>query len=215
MMAESTGSGRGLNPLDRSFFERDPVVCARELIGVEFRWGNCAGIVVETEAYAEKDDEACHTFFRPSAREFVEKHPAGTAYVYLNYGMYWLTNVLVKNPKTGDRGFVLLRALEPSHGIGQMRERRNRDRERDLCSGPGKLSMALGINGDHHGQSLTEATSADQTRAERGFFPRKAARGKIAVKADRRIGISRSQELAWRFLAEGNPHVSVPFGKAR
>lgn len=204
--------------LGRSFFERDPVDCARELVGMEFRWGNCSGIVVETEAYAEVGDEACHTFFRPSARDFVASHPAGTAYVYLNYGMYWLTNVLVKNPDTGDRGFVLLRALEPRRGQGLMRRRRRKERDRDLCSGPGKLSMALGIHGDHHGTSLVEAEKPGPAR--RGFFtPDGTGSGTSVsgwkVEADRRIGINRSQELAWRFLVPGNPHVSVALGKAR
>ena len=129
--------------LERSFFERDVLSCARELIGAIFRWNDCAGVVVETEAYSEHGDEACHTFFRPSARAFVESHDPGAAYVYMNYGMYWLTNVLVKNPETGERGFVLLRGLEPVSGFRKMRRRRNKDRERDLCSGPGKLSMAL------------------------------------------------------------------------
>ncbi|MCB1232129.1 MAG: DNA-3-methyladenine glycosylase [Verrucomicrobiae bacterium] len=195
-------------PLSRDFFERDPVVCARELIGKTLKWDGCAGIVVETEAYAEIGDEACHTFFRPSARTFVASHPAGTAYVYLNYGMYWLTNVLVKNPENGDRGFVLIRALEPVEGLATMRERRGREKPRDLCSGPGKLSMALGITGDHHGSCLVGAGSSAKAR---GFFHAPS----IAVIADRRIGISRSQALPWRFLAEGNAHVSVPFGRVR
>ena len=88
--------------------------CARALIGKEFRWGRTAGRIVETEAYAEFGDEACHTFFRPSARSFVEENSPGAAYVYLNYGMYWLTNVLVSDPAGRERGFVLLR---PKHRI--------------------------------------------------------------------------------------------------
>lgn len=203
--------------LERQFFERDPVTCARELIGMEFRWGDCAGIVVETEAYAEIGDEACHTFFRPSARKFVEAHPAGTAYVYLNYGMYWLTNVLVKEPDTGNRGFVLLRALEPSVGIERMRARRSRDRWKDLCSGPGKLSMALGITGQDHGLSLVDPDRGGPCReasSPKGFYLN-PSESPARVEADRRIGISRSRDLAWRFLAAGNPHVSVSPGKVR
>ena len=195
------------SPLSRDFFERDAVSCARDLVGTVFRWGNCAGRVVETEAYLEHGDEACHTFFRPSAREFVEAHDPGAAYVYMNYGMYWLTNVLVKNPKTGERGFVLLRGLEPIVGIATMRRRRKKERERDLCSGPGKLSMALGITGQHHGSSLTG-------QPKRGFF--EAGEPPVSgIMADRRVGISRSKDLLWRFLAAENPHVSVPFGKVQ
>lgn len=193
--------------LERSFFERDVVSCARELVGSIFRWNDCAGVIVETEAYSEHGDEACHTFFRPSARAFVESHDPGAAYVYMNYGMYWLTNVLVKNPETGERGFVLLRGLQPVSGIRKMRRRRNKERERDLCSGPGKLSMALGISGKDHGDTLTE-------QQRRGFFESPDS-DHHEILADRRVGISRSQELLWRFLAAGNPHVSIPFGKVK
>ena len=75
--------------LDRSFFQSDPLTCARELIGCELVWNDCAGIVVETEAYFALGDEACHTFARPSARAFIAEHDAGAAYVYFNYGMHW------------------------------------------------------------------------------------------------------------------------------
>jgi DNA-3-methyladenine glycosylase len=139
--------------LDRFFFQRDPVTCARELIGCELVWKNCAGIIVETEAYAALNDEACHTFARPSARAFVEKHPSGTAYVYFNYGMYWLLNVLVKGG--AEDGFVLFRAIEPTRGLDAMHRRRVANRKTEnpqlkptaLCSGPGKLAMALGVDG--------------------------------------------------------------------
>lgn len=184
-------------PIDREFFRRPPAVCARALIGAEFWWDGCAGIVVETEAYSEIDDEACHTFFRPGARRFVEAHEPGAAYVYFNYGMYWLTNVLTHDPATGERGFVLLRALRPIAGIDEMRSRRAGKGDLHLCSGPGKLSMALAICGEHHGWDL----AAD---SRRGF-----RRGlKLAVETDRRIGISRSQDLPWRFLAADSPWVS-------
>src|ERR1700758_3494572 len=107
-----------------SFFKRDPLACARELIGTELVWGGCSGIIVEVEAYAAIDDEAAHTFTRPSARSFIERNKAGAAYVYFNYGMHWMLNVLVK----GDaNGFVLIRALEPRTGIEQMKKRRRVD----------------------------------------------------------------------------------------
>lgn len=188
----------------KEFFLRDPVTCARELIGVEFAWDGCTGIVVETEAYSEIGDESCHTFFRPSARRFVDDHEAGAAYVYFNYGMYWMTNVLTKNPASGERGFVLLRALQPVSGREAMRRRRGRERERDWCSGPGKLSMALGITGEHHGQDLAGST-------ERGF--RRINGPIVEVVTDRRIGISRAESLPWRFLAANSPWVSKPPGK--
>src|SRR5579884_4467702 len=107
------------------FFQRDPVTCARELIGAELVWGECSGIVVETEAYAALNDEAAHTFTRPSARSFIERNQAGAAYVYWNYGMHWMLNVLVKGEANG---FVLIRALEPRRGVELMKKDRKSTR---------------------------------------------------------------------------------------
>ena len=190
--------------IPREFFQRDPVECARELIGCELVWKKCAGIVVETEAYCAGDeDPACHTFSRPSAREFVARHRAGAAYVYFNYGMYWLLNVLTKD---GPRdGFVLFRALEPTRGLDLMRRRREAHRRsplahpRHLCSGPGKLALALGVNGRDHGRDLCRTSGI-------GFLPRPRP---VEVIADGRIGISRAKELPWRFTLKGSDHVSV------
>lgn len=174
------------------FFTQSPLDCAYALVGCSFRHRGAGGIIVETEAYLEEGDEACHTFTRPSARLFMEKSKPGTGYVYLNYGMYWLVNVLVKGPK--GNGFVLLRALDPKWGVEAMRRRRGRDRLSDLCSGPGKLSMALGMDSRHHGIILTRHFGlADE---------------KLEVQVGHRIGISRATELPWRFMAAGNGHVS-------
>jgi DNA-3-methyladenine glycosylase len=191
--------------LDRSFFQRDPVTCARELIGYELVWKGCAGIVVETEAYAAINDEACHTFARPSARAFVAKHPPGTAYVYFNYGMYWLLNVLVKGGT--EDGFVLFRAIEPTRGLVAMQRRRSASlqsvlqnlKSTALCSGPGKLAMALGVDGREHGRDLCRAKTI-------GF---RTAPQPVEVVADVRIGISKAAHLPWRFLAHGSRFVSV------
>src|ERR1700755_1615048 len=107
--------------LTADFFRRDPLSCARELIGAQLNWGRCAGIIVETEAYCAIGDEAAHTFVRPSARAFVEQHKAGAAYVYFSYGVHWMLNVLVKGRTNG---FVLFRAIEPVRGIERMQRRR-------------------------------------------------------------------------------------------
>ncbi len=184
--------------LPRSFFERDPLTCARELVGARLVCGGCSGIVVETEAYTAVGDEAAHTFSRPSARDFVAGKRAGAAYVYLNYGMYWLANVLVKSA-AGD-GFVLLRALEPERGIGLMRRRRERDKTKDLCSGPGKLTIAMGIGRDDHGATFIG-------RAARFWFEEHPA--PTEVETDTRIGITRSADLPWRFLQKGTEFASV------
>ena len=187
--------------LDQKFFERDVLHCARELIGTRLVCGACSGIVIETEAYSAIGDEAAHTFFRPSAREFIARHTAGAAYVYLNYGMYWLANVLIKGPD-GD-GFVLLRALHPERSVAAMQQRRQRDKPRDLCSGPGKLTIALGIDGNDHGGTFVDKTA-------RFWF--ESAPNPIAVETDTRIGINRSTELPWRFLAADNDFVSKKKG---
>ena len=189
--------------IERTFFQRDPLTCARELIGCELVWNECAGIIVETEAYFALGDEACHTFARPSARAFVEKHDAGAAYVYFNYGMYWLLNVLVKGG--AHDGFVLFRAIEPVRGIGAMGQRRFPDPQsqirnpQSVCSGPGKLTIALGVDGADHGRDLC----ADEAV---GFQKGKRA---AEVESDVRVGISKAAHLPWRFLLRGSAFVSA------
>jgi len=184
-----------------SFFKRDPIRCARELIGAELIWGDCSGVIVETEAYNAINDEACHTFMRPSTRAFIERNKAGAAYVYFNYGMHWMLNVLVK----GDaNGFVLIRALEPRTGIERMKKRRKLDDVKHLCSGPGKLTQALGITDRQHEMDLC----ADSRHC---FASNAKARlRRVDVVADKRIGISRSAHLPWRFTLRGSPFVSAP-----
>lgn len=189
--------------LPREFFERDPVTCARELIGKVYTWNGCSGVIVETEAYSEKNDEAAHLHFRPSSRKFLADHDAGAAYVYFNYGMYWLSNVLIKGETNG---FVLFRALEPLEGISKMRRRRKKEKLTDLCSGPGKICMALGMNGEDHGKSFVKSpercfreATADEQLPDGG-----------GIESDIRIGISRAVDLPWRFLAKGSKHVSKP-----
>ena len=191
--------------LDRTFFQRDPLTCARELIGCELVWNDCAGIIVETEAYFALGDEACHTFARPSARAFVEKRDAGAAYVYFNYGMHWLLNVLVKGGS--EDGFVLFRAIEPTRGIEAMTRRRSANLKSEisnlkstaLCSGPGKLTIALEVDGSDHGRDLCAGGSV-------GF---RAPAQPVAVESDVRVGISKAAHLPWRFLMRGSAFVSA------
>ena len=133
-----------MEPIFEDFFEQDPVTCARGLIGCHFVWHGCVGRIVETEAYDSVDDPACHTWFRPSTRAFVEVQQAGDTYVYMNYGVHWLFNILVKGGKRS--GFVLFRALEPVSGIDLMRGRRQGVTDPLLGAGPGRLTRALGID---------------------------------------------------------------------
>lgn len=203
---EALGSTKSDLMIPASFFARDPVTCAQELIGKKLIHRSCSGIVIETEAYAEHGDSACHLFTRPSARDFAEANPPGTAYVYLNYGVHWLANVLCHDHQTGHSGFVLLRALHPTEGIAVMKKRRKQSSLRALCSGPGKLGQALAIDKKHHGKSL--CTDPAFCFSQDDSLP-------VEILADRRIGISSARELPWRFLAKDHPGVSVPFGKAR
>lgn len=194
-------------PLDRSFFEKDALSCARELIGVTLEFEGCSGVLIETEAYREFGDEACHLFSRPSARAFAEKNPPGTAYVYLNYGVHWLANVLCRDPESGEVGLVLFRALEPVLGIDDMEERRGTEKRVQLCSGPGKLTAALGITREHHESRYTERGGPVLTRT-----PNSDA---WEVETDIRVGISRAVDLPWRFLAKDHPGVSVRKGRVK
>ena len=196
-----SGSSDGVvNLLPRSFFSRDFLACANDLVGCLLLWGECSGIVVETEAYGATGDEACHAFSRPSTRDFIARNPPGTAYVYFNYGMHWMLNVLVKGG--GADGIVLIRAVEPVAGIDLMRQRRAQQALHALCSGPGKLTQAFGIAGADH--------EIDLARGKTGF---RAAPVPVEVETDTRVGISRATHLPWRFLKKGSPFVSVPIGR--
>ncbi len=179
-----------------SFFKRDPLTCARELIGTELIWDDCSGIVVEVEAYAAINDEAAHTFTRPSARSFIDRNNAGAAYVYFNYGMHWMLNVLVKGNRNG---FVLVRALEPRRGIELMKKRRGIDDVKRLCSGPGKLTQALDITNRHHEMDLC---------SDRRYCFARNTKTPADVVADKRIGITRSAHYPWRFTLRESPFVS-------
>lgn len=180
------------------FFERNPVICARELIGAHFHWHGCVGKIVETEAYLSVDDPACHTWNRPSARKFVENHAAGDAYIYFNYGMHWMFNVLVKSD--GGSGFVLFRALEPLDGLELMRERRPGFADHLLAAGPGKLAKAFGIDGSGHGSEFL-------TSSDTGIF-----RGEPVVACSgERIGITKAVEFPWRFGDPSSPSLSRKF----
>ena len=185
--------------LPESFFQIDPLQCAENLVGTELVWGKCGGLVVETEAYLVEGDEACHTFMRPSTRAFVERNKAGASYIYFNYGVHWMLNVLSKG---GPRdGLILIRAIEPRRGLELMRKRRGVEELKRLCSGPGKLTQALAINKRHHEIDLC-ADPAHRFRAR----PNK----KVEVVADPRIGISRAKDFPWRFTLRDSPFLSRP-----
>ena len=154
-------------------------------------------MVVEVEAYLAENDEASHCFNRPSTRAFVARNKPGAAYIYLNYGVHWMLNVLVKG---GPRdGLILIRAIEPRGGIKSMQQRRGVEDVRQLCSGPGKLTQALDITMRHHEMDLCGDPRHCFTARETND---------TEVVADERIGITRSAHLPWRFTLRGSKFVS-------
>ena len=186
--------------MNRGFFDRTVHEVARELIGCELRVGETAGVIVETEAY-EETDPACHAYIGRTARNEVLFGPPGHAYVYLSYGIHNLLN-FVTEPE-GTASAVLIRALEPTDGLEVMRERRGRDQLEQLCSGPGKLSEALGVGLALNGADLFappfELTQPDRAIAEAEITP------------SPRIGITKAAELPWRYSVRGSRFVSKPW----
>ena len=180
-------------------FRLPPVAAARELIGWTLTLDGVGGVIVETEAY-HHEEPASHSFSGRTARNAVMFGPVGRAYVYRSYGIHWCLNA-VCGPDPGSA--VLIRALEPTHGLEIMRERRGLDDVRRLCSGPGKLCQALGVTRAHDGLSLEDPPFA--------LEPRRQA---PAIVAGPRIGISRATDLPWRFGLAGSRFLSRPFPKA-
>ena len=175
------------------------VEVARDLVGCVLRHGETAGVIVETEAYHETEP-ACHAYIGLTRRTATLFGAPGTAYVYRSYGIHALLNAVCEPEGVG--AAVLIRALEPVDGIELMRARRGLHDERRLCSGPGKLTVALGIDLDHNQSSLLDGPIA--------ICRRPAAWREVEVVADRRIGITKAPELPWRFTAAGNRYVSRP-----
>jgi DNA-3-methyladenine glycosylase len=177
-----------------------PVVAAAEaLVGCTITHGETAGVIVETEAYHESEP-ACHAFVGLTPRTRTLFEGPGTAYVYRSYGIHALLNVVVEPEGVG--AAVLIRALEPLAGVELMRARRGRDRPTDLCSGPGKLTQALGVELDRNATSLLDGPIR--------LGPPPPGRPPPRVIAGSRIGITRAIELPWRFCAAGSRHVSRP-----
>jgi len=186
--------------LGEQFFARSVHEVAPDLVGCTLLFGGCGGVIVETESY-ERDDPACHAYVGKTARNEVLFGPPGRAYVYLSYGIHSLLNAVAE--PDGDAAAVLIRALEPSVGIEQMRRRRRREDPEELCSGPGKLTDALGVGLGDNGASLAEPPFE--------ILPRSGEWGQVAIAAGPRIGISKAMENPWRFYAAGNRFVSRPW----
>lgn len=189
-----------MRALPRSFYARDTVKVARELLGKLIRHGGTAGRIVETEAYLGEGDLASHSAHGVTARTRVIFGPPGHAYVYLNYGIHACLN-LIAEPE-GSAGCVLIRALEPVEGIELMRERRRVSGLEKLASGPGKLTQALGITLADNGSDVT-----------RGPILVFAGDGEFEIGVSKRIGITKSADLPLRFFVRGSGFVSLARGE--
>ena len=188
-------------PLPRAFYRRDPRVVAPELIGkVLVSADGRSGRIVEVEAYCGAIDPAAHSYRGRTARNATMFGPAGHMYVYFTYGMHWCANAVCGEVDEGVG--VLIRALEPLTGLERMRAARPRSqRDRDLCSGPARLTQAMGITGAHDGIDLVPGRA--------GFTVVDDERAAIAsICNGPRIGISRGTDAHWRWYAPESAHVS-------
>jgi DNA-3-methyladenine glycosylase len=181
------------------FYDRPVVDVARDLIGCVVEHDGCAGVIVETEAYHDSEP-ACHAFVGLTPRTRPLFGSPGHAYVYRSYGIHACLNAVCEPEGVG--AAVLIRALEPAEGIARMRERRGLERVEDLCSGPGKLTQALGIELVHNG--------CDLLRGPVVIAPSPRAWRDVPVAVSKRIGITKAAELPWRFCAVGSRCLSRP-----
>jgi len=186
----STG-GRALG---RDFFARSVLEVAPDLIGVTLLVDGVGGPIVEVEAY-DREDPASHGFRGRTLRNASMFGPPGHAYVYRSYGIHWCLNLVCE--EEGTAAAVLVRALEPLHGLDGMRARRRTDNARLLCAGPGRLCEALAVTREHDGLALDEPP-----------FELRPRSGNVEVAAAPRIGITRAADLPWRYVLAGSRYLS-------
>jgi DNA-3-methyladenine glycosylase len=184
-------------PLKRSFFDRSVHEVAPDLIGATLLVDGVGGVIVEVEAY-HHTDPAAHSFRGPTPRNQVMFGPPGFAYVYRSYGIHWCLNFVCEGQ--GSASAVLIRALQPTHGLSAMRRRRRLHDERALCSGPGKLCEALAITIKHSELPLDQPPIALHARI-----------GKPEIAAGVRIGITKAVDLPWRYGLKGSKFLSKRF----
>jgi DNA-3-methyladenine glycosylase len=185
--------------LRKSFFNRSVHEVAPELIGATFLFRGVGGLIVEVEAY-HHTDPAAHSYGGQTQRNAVMFGPPGYAYVYRSYGIHWCVNFVCE--PAGSASAVLIRALEPTAGLAAMQRRRRTQDVRLLCSGPGRLTEALGITYAQNGCALVEAP-----------FEVRARESAVDVVAGVRIGITKAIEHPWRYGLAGSRFLSKPFRK--
>ena len=183
--------------LKRGFFARSVHEVAPDLIGATLLVNGIGGIIVEVEAY-HHTDPAAHSFRGPTARNAVMFGPPGFVYVYRSYGIHWCVNFVCE--KKGSASAVLIRALQPTHGLAAMRRRRHLSDERALCSGPGKLTEALGITDGQNALALDAPPFALLART-----------AKPQIVFGVRIGITKAVDLPWRYGLKGSKFLSKAF----
>jgi DNA-3-methyladenine glycosylase len=190
------------SPVPAAFYDRPVLAVAEDLVGCVLSHGETSGVIVETEAYHETE-AACHAYVGVTRRTATLFGPPGVAYVYRSYGIHAMINAVCEPEGVG--AAVLIRALEPLMGIKLMRERRGSLPDRQLCSGPGKLTIALGIELDLNQSSLIDGPVRIHARPPQWRD--------VAVDTDRRIGITKAPELPWRFTASGSRWLSRPLAR--
>ena len=185
--------------LSRGFFARSVHEVAPELIGVSLLVEGVGGTIVEVEAY-DREDPASHGFRGRTARNASMFGPPGHAYVYRSYGIHWCLNLVCG--REGVPEAALVRALEPTHGLERMRERRGLDSPLLYCAGPGRLCEALGVTSAHDGLALDEPPFELRPRSR-----------EVDVAAAPRVGITRAIEQPWRYALAGSRYLSRPLGR--
>jgi DNA-3-methyladenine glycosylase len=181
-------------------FSRSVHEIAPELIGATLLVDGIGGRIVEVEAYSQ-EDPASHGYRGRTRRNASMFGPPGHAYVYRSYGIHWCLNLVCEDVEVPSA--VLVRALEPTHGLDQMRRRRGFDDSRVLASGPGRLCQALGITREHDGLPL-----------DRPPFELRERAGPVQVHSGARVGITRATELPWRYAEAGSRFLSRPLRPA-
>jgi DNA-3-methyladenine glycosylase len=183
--------------LRRSFFDRSVHEVAPDLVGATLLVDGVGGRIVEVEAY-DHEDPAAHSFGGKTERNASMFGPAGRAYVYRSYGIHWCLNFVCQ-----DAGAVLIRALEPTHGLEEMAARRGTSEPRLLAAGPGRLAQALGITREHDGLPLSrppfELYAGEDVEVEQGL----------------RVGITKATEQPWRYAEAGSRFLSRPIRRRR